>query len=198
LDLSRRAFPSRRQFVGRFLDESERGAVEAAELGFAGLVLGELHEVAAGEKVGEEILLRRIEPIGGLQVEQEFLGGPVRRAEVEALFEVEPQGVGDGGAERLGLGQQRDIRGPVPLPPELLWLWVAGGALLGGLLALWIWNKWFRTGPLPPATHSHSSSGGNGTGPRMSRRASGAPATALVGGGMMTAWWFEAAKRKSD
>lgn len=44
----------------------------------------------------------------------------------------------------------RDIRGPVPLPPELLWLWIAGGALLGGLLALWIWNKWFRHAPAKP------------------------------------------------
>lgn len=38
----------------------------------------------------------------------------------------------------------RDIRGPVPLPPELLWLWIAVGAALGGLLATLIWNKWFR------------------------------------------------------
>ena len=44
----------------------------------------------------------------------------------------------------------RDIRGPVPLPPELLWLWIAVGAALGGLLATLIWNKWFRTGLLPP------------------------------------------------
>ena len=44
----------------------------------------------------------------------------------------------------------RDIRGPVALPPELLWLWIAGGALLGGLLALWIWNKWFRHAPTKP------------------------------------------------
>ena len=43
-----------------------------------------------------------------------------------------------------------DIRGPVPLPPELLWLWIAVGAALGGLLATLIWNKWFRTGALPP------------------------------------------------
>jgi hypothetical protein len=45
----------------------------------------------------------------------------------------------------------RDIRGPVPLPPELLWLWIAVGAALGGLLALWIWNKWFRHAPSAPA-----------------------------------------------
>lgn len=45
----------------------------------------------------------------------------------------------------------RDIRGPVPLPPELLWLWIVGGALLGGLLAFWIWNKWFRHAPPVPA-----------------------------------------------
>lgn len=38
-----------------------------------------------------------------------------------------------------------DIRGPVPLPPELLWLWIAVGAALGGLLATFVWNKWFRT-----------------------------------------------------
>lgn len=44
----------------------------------------------------------------------------------------------------------RDIRGPVPLPPELLWLWIAVGAALGGLLATLIWNKWFRGAPLPP------------------------------------------------
>ncbi len=44
----------------------------------------------------------------------------------------------------------RDIRGPVPLPPELLWLWIAVGAAAGGLLATWIWNKWFRPGLLPP------------------------------------------------
>jgi hypothetical protein len=47
----------------------------------------------------------------------------------------------------------RDIRGPVPLPPELLWLWIAMGAALGGLLATLIWNKWFRhqaqTPPVP-------------------------------------------------
>ena len=46
----------------------------------------------------------------------------------------------------------RDIRGPVPLPPELLWLWIAVGAALGGLLAVLIWNKWFRHAPLAPAT----------------------------------------------
>ncbi|MBI5799963.1 MAG: hypothetical protein HZA92_04445 [Verrucomicrobia bacterium] len=44
----------------------------------------------------------------------------------------------------------RDIRGPVPLPPELLWLWVTVGAALGGLLMILIWNKWFRHAPLPP------------------------------------------------
>ncbi len=44
----------------------------------------------------------------------------------------------------------RDIRGPVPLPPELLWLWIAVGAALGGLLATLVWNKWFRSGPRPP------------------------------------------------
>ena len=46
----------------------------------------------------------------------------------------------------------RDIRGPVPLPAELLWLWVAVGAALGGLLMMLIWNKWFRHAPLAPAT----------------------------------------------
>ncbi len=45
----------------------------------------------------------------------------------------------------------RDIRGPVPLPPELLWLWIAVGAALGGLLAVFIWNKWFRHAPRVPA-----------------------------------------------
>ena len=45
----------------------------------------------------------------------------------------------------------RDIRGPVPLPAELLWLWVAVGAALGGLLMMLIWNKWFRHAPLGPA-----------------------------------------------
>jgi hypothetical protein len=45
----------------------------------------------------------------------------------------------------------RDIRGPVPLPPELLWLWIAVGAALGGLLAMLIWNKWFRHVPVKPA-----------------------------------------------
>lgn len=45
----------------------------------------------------------------------------------------------------------RDIRGPVPLPPELLWLWIAVGAALGGLLAMLIWNKWFRHAPAKPA-----------------------------------------------
>ncbi len=45
----------------------------------------------------------------------------------------------------------RDIRGPVALPPELLWLWVAVGAALGGLLMLLIWNKWFRHAPRAPA-----------------------------------------------
>lgn len=43
----------------------------------------------------------------------------------------------------------RDIRGPVPLPPELLWLWIAAGAALGALVATLIWNKWFRGQPLP-------------------------------------------------
>ncbi len=43
----------------------------------------------------------------------------------------------------------RDIRGPVPLPPELLWLWIAAGAALGGLLATLIWNKWFRNAAQP-------------------------------------------------
>ncbi len=46
----------------------------------------------------------------------------------------------------------RDIRGPVALPPELLWLWVAVGAALGGLLMMLIWNKWFRHAPQAPAT----------------------------------------------
>ena len=46
----------------------------------------------------------------------------------------------------------RDIRGPVPLPPELLWLWVAVGAALGGLLMMLVWNKWFRHAPRAPAT----------------------------------------------
>ena len=46
----------------------------------------------------------------------------------------------------------RDIRGPVPLPPEWVWLWIAIGAVLGGLLAVWIWNKWFRHTPAVPAT----------------------------------------------
>ena len=45
----------------------------------------------------------------------------------------------------------RDIRGPVPLPPELLWLWIVVGALLGGLVAMLIWNKWFRHAPPAPA-----------------------------------------------
>lgn len=45
----------------------------------------------------------------------------------------------------------RDIRGPVPLPPELLWLWIAIGAALGGLFAMLIWNKWFRHAARPPA-----------------------------------------------
>lgn len=45
----------------------------------------------------------------------------------------------------------RDIRGPVPLPPELLWLWIAVGAALGGLIAVLIWNKWFRHAPAKPA-----------------------------------------------
>ena len=45
----------------------------------------------------------------------------------------------------------RDIRGPVPLPPEWLWLWVAVGAALGGLLAVLIWNKWFRHAARPAA-----------------------------------------------
>ena len=45
----------------------------------------------------------------------------------------------------------RDIRGPVPLPPELLWLWVAVGAALGGLLLMLVWNKWFRHAPRAPA-----------------------------------------------
>lgn len=48
----------------------------------------------------------------------------------------------------------RDIRGPVPLPPELLWLWIAAGAALGGLLATLVWNKWFRARQLaPPIPH---------------------------------------------
>jgi hypothetical protein len=48
----------------------------------------------------------------------------------------------------------RDIRGPVPLPPELLWLWIAVGAALGGLIAVLIWNKWFRHAPAKPAGRS--------------------------------------------
>lgn len=48
----------------------------------------------------------------------------------------------------------RDIRGPVPLPAEWLWLWVALGAVAGGVLAMLIWNKWFRRGPLPPPVPS--------------------------------------------
>ncbi len=48
----------------------------------------------------------------------------------------------------------RDIRGPVPLPPELLWLWIAMGAALGGLLAVLIWNKWFRHAPAKPVEPS--------------------------------------------
>lgn len=48
----------------------------------------------------------------------------------------------------------RDIRGPVPLPPDLLWLWVALGAAAGGALAMLIWNKWFRhAAPPPPVPH---------------------------------------------
>lgn len=52
----------------------------------------------------------------------------------------------------------RDIRGPVPLPSELLWLWIAVGAALGGLLAVLIWNKWFRNAlpaPAAPAVPPH-------------------------------------------
>ena len=44
----------------------------------------------------------------------------------------------------------RDIRGPVPLPSELLWLWIAVGAVLGGLLATLVWNKFFRAQPNAP------------------------------------------------
>ena len=45
----------------------------------------------------------------------------------------------------------RDIRGPVPLPPELLWLWIAVGAAVGGVLAMLIWNRWFRHAVRPPS-----------------------------------------------
>jgi len=41
----------------------------------------------------------------------------------------------------------RDIRGPVPLPSELLWLWITLGVLAA--VAFLAWRKWFR--PVPQA-----------------------------------------------
>ena len=39
----------------------------------------------------------------------------------------------------------RDIRGPVPLPSEQLWLWITLGVLAA--VALFAWRKWFRSVP---------------------------------------------------
>ena len=82
--------------------------MEAAQLGLARLVLGELHDVAAGEEVSEELLLRGVQLVGALQFDKELLRGPLGRAEFEALFEVKPQRVGHGDAKGLGLGEQRE------------------------------------------------------------------------------------------
>lgn len=45
----------------------------------------------------------------------------------------------------------RDIRGPVDVPPDLTWLWIALGVLALAVLAWLAWRKWFRPKAKPPA-----------------------------------------------
>lgn len=43
-----------------------------------------------------------------------------------------------------------DIREPVPIPPELTWLWIVLGVLALIALAAWVWWRWLRPGASPP------------------------------------------------
>jgi len=52
--------------------------------------------------------------------------------------------------------EMRDIAGPVHIPPDLTWLWIALGVLAVAGLSYWSWRKWFRKGaqsePMPAVT----------------------------------------------
>jgi len=113
--------------------------VQVAQLRFAWLVPGELHQVTTLEEVAQTVLLVACEPIRALEFVEKFLGRAFGGAEAEPFFEVPARGVGDGddkgfrlGDEREGIlqlllranvgGQRRDnedLRGPsVPPAPE--------------------------------------------------------------------------------
>ncbi len=44
----------------------------------------------------------------------------------------------------------RDIRDPVPIPPSLMWLWIALAIVAVLIIAWWAWRKWYRPKPKAP------------------------------------------------
>ena len=71
-----------------------------------GFVAGELHQIAAHQKIGQRLLLSQRQEGAGLKFDQKFLGRALRRAQREGFFEVGAQGIGNHDAEGLGFVNQ--------------------------------------------------------------------------------------------
>ena len=82
--------------------------MQVAQLVFNGLVFGKFHEVAAPQKFAELFLLFRRQQIRAPQLVQKFLRRAFRRVEIKSFFEIGANRVGDQGAKRLGMRNQRE------------------------------------------------------------------------------------------
>ena len=86
-----------------FLDQPHGRVVQVVQLRRAGLVLGELDQVAALEELAQALLLVGSEQVGALQLVQELLGRALGRMEIEPLLQVPADRIGHEDAELAGL-----------------------------------------------------------------------------------------------
>ena len=82
--------------------------MQVAQFVFNRLVFGEFHQVAAPQKFAQLFLLFRRQQIRAPQLVQKFLGRAFRRVEIKSFFEIGANRVGDQGAKRLGMRNQRE------------------------------------------------------------------------------------------